>query len=232
MAIPCFLTVFELTLWVDAMIADCRRLGLEPVIIDNGSESNEAKDWLNSQSLEIIRVGHNGGARYVFSGLRERLADLDYFVVSDTDLDLSGVPDNAIEMMRLALSKNLDVAKVGLSLEISDIPDSHPLAKEIRKCEGGYWKAPCPGGAFHAAVDTTFALYASERFQILNRDFYSAIRMDRPFTARHLPWYISLDDPVSDQLLNYWRRCNNYSLWSRLMLRKHDEIMKGRETSK
>jgi hypothetical protein len=52
---------------------------------------------------------------------------------------------------------------------------------------------------FDALTDTTFALY---RYPI--KEFgYSAVRTNRPYTARHLPWYFRDDSILPDDEIYY-----------------------------
>lgn len=173
------------------MLPDVRRLGLEPVLFDNGSTWPPMVDWLAAVDCEVIRLNGNHGC-YGFFNLGVHKDQREPFVQTDCDLDLSRVPPDAIDRLRFALDRNPDVAKAGLSLEWMDITADYPLRDMVLAYEKGYWAERRPGACFRAGVGATFALYDPARFDLLDRDFYSAVRLDRPYTARHLPWYLDL----------------------------------------
>lgn len=188
----CFITTFNHRSWPEAMLVDVRRLGMEPVLFDNGSNWPPMVEWLSSVDCEVIRLNGNHGC-YGFFNLGVHKDQRQPFVQTDGDLDLSGVPSDAIERLRKALDLNPDVGKAGLSLEWLDLPDRYSLKGKAIAFESQHWSERRPGDCFRAGVGATFALYDPSRFDILDRDFYAAVRLDRPYTARHRPWYIDLD---------------------------------------
>lgn len=206
-----FLTSFNQLSWLKPMAEQCVRLGLEPVIFDNASTYEPLVEWLRNCPYPVIQAGSNTSC-YGFwqTGLYKEQAEP--YVVSDSDLDLSGVPNDAVAKLAQALADNPDVAKAGLSLEYEDIPDSFPDKVSVLAYETNYWKVPRPGG-FLAGVGATFALYLPERHGLLDADFYNAVRLDRPYTAKHLPWYLDVDN-LSDEMRQFYAKCDNTSHWS------------------
>jgi hypothetical protein len=103
--------------------------------------------------------------------------------------------------------------KAGLSLEIQDIPD-HPLTKEfVLAWESKYWEKKVDG-FYMSPVDTTFALYR-KKSSVWDID---GVRSDRPYTARHLPFYVTKDNAGED-FVNYLRTCNSSASGSHLYKR-------------
>jgi hypothetical protein len=207
----CYLTVFEQLTWPRVMAQECVRLGLDPILLDNGSTYGPLLEWLDDCPYTVIRVGHNAGC-YGFWHAGRHLSLNSEYVVSDSDLDLSRVPADAVERLRDALARNTDVAKAGLSLEIEDLPETYPFRRDVWTWERPYWTHR-RGDAWLADVGATFAVYDPRRNELLGRSFYSAVRLDRPYTARHLPWYVDFDR-LNDELRYYFSRCDNVVYWS------------------
>jgi len=192
--IKAFTTVFNVHEWPAQMIPDLKRLGLFPVLIVNGCDFPNCKEWLQSiegdDSVEVRYMDHNVGSTAVWD-LNIAHEQTERFVITDGDLDISQVPDDAIEKLNTALNRNPDVGKAGLSLRIDDVPDS-VLKNDIIGYESRHWIERREPNCFFAQVDTTFALYCPRRLHLLEADWWRAVRLDEPYTARHLPWY---EDP-------------------------------------
>lgn len=213
MKIPCYLTIFEQVTWPRRMAQECERLGLEVILLDNGSTYPPCVDWLNNCPYKVIRMEYNAGCYGFFnSGMHKDQTGP--YVLSDSDLDLSGVPNDAVARMAIAQALNPKVDKVGLSLEIDDVPESYPFYETVLKYEQPYWQSPLPGGCWYAGVGATFALYLPQRSDYGQKDvFYNAARLDRPYTAKHLPWYLDLDN-LDEENLYYYSRCDNVAHYS------------------
>ncbi|HEY0985312.1 MULTISPECIES: hypothetical protein [unclassified Schlesneria] len=209
----CYLTVYEQLTWPRQMAEECVRLGLSPVILDHGSTYPPLLKWLDECPYPVIRVAHNAGCYGFWWTGRYREMSSQY-IVSDSDLDLSQVPDDVVERLQQALAENPDVAKAGLSLEIEDIPDTYPFREQVMVWERPYWTEK-RSGAWRANIGATFALYDPARHEMLDEDFYSAVRLDRPYTARHLPWYLDFQQ-LDPELRYYFDRCDNVAYWGSL----------------
>lgn len=209
--INCYITVFEQVRWLRPLVDDVVRLGLRPVLVVNGCELPDLADYLEVTPDEVIHMGHNGGPHVLFNSWWH-LRESGYYVVTDSDLDLSGVPGDAVERLQFALDCNPDVAKAGISLEIDDVPADYRLRDTVLAYERQHWERPVPGGAFASQIDTTFALYDGRREAIRSERFYSAVRLDRPYTARHLPWYVDVGN-VDAELRHHFERCDGLSMY-------------------
>ena len=174
-----YITVKDLLDLPRAMVEDIVRLGGTPILVDNASTYPPTVEWLNSTTHRVVRMEKNKGIRaaWTIPGLTER------YVVTDCDLDLSTVPSDVFQVMHEELNRADTYTKVGLSLEINDIPDHNPDKPFILSNEGKYWNTK-EGRGYNAPIDTTFAMYRRSGW-----GGYSAIRLDRPYTARHVPWY-------------------------------------------
>lgn len=161
---------------------------IEPVIIDNGSDYPPLLQWYEeckADGIQVIRMNKNIGHKVVWSHeLLDYLGITGRYIVTDSDLDLSGVPEDFLAVMNHGLDIASNYDKCALSLEINDLPDNRHR-EHWMKCEKRYWQRPLNGQYFIAETDTTFALYREN----VRHYTLSAIRCNRPYTARHVPWY-------------------------------------------
>ena len=154
-----------------------------PLIVDNASTYPPLLEWYNDGCpVPVVRSDKNGGPRgWQQSVLREH----PYYVVTDPDLDLSGVPADVLDLLRGALEAHPEIIKAGLSLETEGLPED-ALAWSV---ERKYWASRYPSDErfWQADIDTTFAMYRTD--PVWAGQYGPSLRADRPYTARHLPWY-------------------------------------------
>lgn len=164
----------------------CAARGCEPVFIDNNSTYPPLLEYYERCPFTVMKLSVNFGHTVCWQYPVLKMLDIkERFIMTDPDLDLSGVPDDFLSVMNAGLEKYPRYDKCGLSLEINDLPDN-PEGNFIRTGpERPYWEKPLDKQYFHADTDTTFALY---RYPLGNYG-HSAIRTNRPYTARHIPWY-------------------------------------------
>jgi hypothetical protein len=173
---------------------------LTPVILDNHSNYEPLLDWYAHCPFTVIRMRENYGSHVLhLDNLFKELIHVEgEHLLTDPDLDMSGVPADFLDVMREGLALYPQYKKIGLSLEIDDLP----LSAEgcfIRRVEGKYWTLPLDGRYFMADVDTTFCLRRQ------TEHIHTALRTNRPYTARHLPWYITSFESLSDEDKNYFK---------------------------
>lgn len=128
-----------------------------------------------------------------------------YYVVTDPDIELLEVRSDMLEYYKFLLESNPSAIVVGPMLEINDIPDYYPLKQ--RAIDGHteqFWgKKPrmitykdeqLP--VLDCLIDTTFGLYRSTfPFNRHNK----GIRTYKPYSAKHLDWYIDPNNLSEDQ---------------------------------
>ncbi len=134
--------------------------GALPIIVDNASTYPPLLEWYAQYKGEVIRLNENLGpwAPWIVSGDLAR--GNDYYVVTDSDLDLAGVPVDVLEKLRDGLEKHPDMIKTGLSLEINDLPSWQEIGLENNhEWESAYWRHKTEDGWWIAITDTTFAMY-------------------------------------------------------------------------
>lgn len=189
-----FINSFNRLTWTMELLEQCKRFpDSEVVIIDNDSNYQPLLDWYATKPCEVVAQEGNFGPRGPWASDVIAHMATPLYVVTDPDLDISGVPSDALEYLQRGLSGN---CKSGLSLEIADLPDNM-LRETILQDESRYWTCHLANGFWQAPVDTTFALYNKATLDI--NDFLSGVRADRPYTARHLPWYTDPQNPTEEE---------------------------------
>jgi len=169
--------------------------GLDPVFIDNASDYKPLLDYYNHCPYEVVLMDRNCGKGVVWEqGILERLNIKGGYIVTDPDLNLIGIPDNFLDVLREGLRRYPQFNKCGFSLEINDVTDNSVYfqGKTIREWEYQFWVNPMDAEYFNASIDTTFALYNTDKFSL------DALRTNRPYTARHVPWYYDQGRPKDE----------------------------------
>jgi hypothetical protein len=162
--------------------------GCEPIFIDNNSSYLPLMEYYHHCPYMVMHMNRNYGKGVVWNPdttIFQRLGITGNYIVTDPDLDLSGIPDNFLEVLEEGLARYPAVNKCGFSLEINDITDQNKYFQglTIQEWEHQFWINPLDKDYFRASIDTTFALYNTNKFSL------DALRTNRPYTARHVPWY-------------------------------------------
>lgn len=204
--VPVFLINFNLLTWTKNMCQEISRMdGLYPVIVDNGSFYPPLLEWFENCPYEVIRLEKNYNQMVVWHLGLHLGYDSDEYIVSDPDLDLSGVPDDCLDYLRRGRQIHPHCRKIGLGITIDDLPDDSPVKANAIGWETPFWANPDGNGYYFAPVDTTFALY---RKSTDNRDFMSCMRCDKPYTVKHLPFYLT-PDTIDEELAFYLKTADN-----------------------
>lgn len=165
------------------------------IIVDNDSTYPPLLEYYEHTPHVVERMGANFGNCVVFhpeSYLKDKydLKNGQRFIVSDPDLDLSGIPTNFLQLLNHGLDKYKWAAKAGFSLRIDDL--SEEMRSNVIGWESGYW-TPLDAQFYGALIDTTFCLCRG-----FVNDF-KAIRTAPPYIARHVPWYYTPDNIPEDE---------------------------------
>ena len=164
---------------------------------------------MHAPNIQVIELGYNSGRKGIFHIVKGLQQQLDYFVVSDTDLiPYSNTPVDILSKMKDLLDRYPAYNHVGASLEINDLPNHSPLKNKVKQWEDQYWSPQTPllnNEVYSAPVDTTFAMYRKTSNVL---ELSPALRMDRPYTLQHLDWYI---DPknLPEEFRYYLKNCKN-----------------------
>ena len=173
--------------------------GISPVFVDNNSDYPPLLEYYKTTPFQVIRMDQNYGYKVVWEqGILDRLGIIGTYIVTDPDLDLSGIPDDFLSVLQAGLNRYPQFDKCGFSLEINDLPPTDFCPADYEK---QFWQRPLDDMYFEAAIDTTFALYKVPHHS------FKALRTNRPYTAKHLPWYyFDFEDMPKDEQY-YFRTC-------------------------
>lgn len=193
--IKAFIINFNRLHWPSVIADWLGRRGCDPVFVDNASDYVPLLDYYAHTSYKVINLPQNYGHTVIWqpvfeSFLKSMVGSKERYIVTDPDLDLSGIPDDWLEVLNEGLNRYRTFDKCGFSLEIRDLPSTEEGRRVREQFERKYWLLPLDEKYFDAPIDTTFALYREGARQY----FHRAIRTNRPYTARHLPWYYNYDD--------------------------------------
>ena len=169
-------------------------------VLDNQSTYPPLLDYYKKAPVKVHYLKDNHGPQHVWDGKFKDIRDADYYIVADPDCTYDNVPDDWLDVMLQAR-----VDKVGFSLEINDLPDTK-IGKAAKDHESKYWIQEHPCG-WESHIDTTFALYSKGM-----RFTYDAIRLDRPYTIKHEPWYITKEN-ITPEWRYYLDNITPVSTW-------------------
>ncbi len=180
---------------VDFLLKEPR---VEVIIYDQQSTYPPLLEYYKTCSVEVVYSETNGGPHSVWGNdLKEHLED--YFIIADSDCSYEGVPDDWLDVMLNVAKNNM---KVGFSLDL-DLPET-PLKQSIIDWESKFWINKNEYG-WIADIDTTFALYPP------NSPFtYTAIRLDKPYCIKHIPWYLN---EITEEWKYYLEHASGVSSW-------------------
>jgi len=212
MSIPIFICNRNLLTWPKNAVEWFNKIpDLRPIIIDNDSTYQPLLEWYKNCPCEVKYHKTNGGPFVAWTGYVDETVKGNkqpLYAVTDPDLDFSNIPLDMFDKIKeLYESFEFTVNKIGVSLEIEGLPEN-PYAQNAKQWEMQFWPKPittrkdkdlCVPVRF-AAIDTTFAVYCYGLGG--KRSTNSNLRMDRPYTAKHLPWYEDLNG--NNEEYNYY----------------------------
>ena len=185
------------------------------VIIDNNSTYPPLLDYFDSieSTVTLHRLNKNWG-HLVFWKNKELFEKYSkgYYVVTDADVvpDVD-CPSDFLKYFISILNYNENIAKVGFSLKIDDIPEANTNKSKILKWEFQFHQNKNSEGNYYAPIDTTFALYRPN-YAYNEKSFFAAIRTKKPYQCRHGGWYLNTNNLTEEQVY-YYSKCNESSSW-------------------
>lgn len=217
--IPVFITVRDQLHCPRNLARQCRELrNCEPILLDNGSTYPETVEWLHSGEFPAFfhqnlgnNVAWNGGHVLELGDHLRKYGD-GYFVVTDGDVDIDGLPVDLLRDMA-ALLDETEARKVALSLRIDDLPEWNPDLDKILSVEAKFWKQERNGATgqyFIADSDTHFSMYRAGD----GWGGYDGVRIGSPYIARHVPWYWDENNLTPDVEWYIRHMDSAYSTWS------------------
>jgi len=183
----------------------CFNHGLEPIIIDNCSDYLPLLEYYKTCPYQVLKLNRNYGSHAIWdANIINKLEIKDDFIITDPDLDLTGIPDDFLSVLKEGLMR-YPVVKCGFSLSLNNLPEG-----KTKEWERSLWSRPLDDQYFRAPIATTFALYRKDiRKWVLS----PSVRTNSPYTAIHIPWgYESMnfkDLPEDEQY--YFKTANETS---------------------
>ncbi len=186
------------------------------IIVDNHSTYLPLLDFyktLQAPNIQVVYLGFNSWRKGV-EYLAGKLKSYSKLVITDVDLiPYSTTPKDILSHLSSLLDKYPDYNHIGTSLEIKDLPDTNPMKRKVIQFESRYW-SPCAKQlnqeVFIADIDTTFAMYRNTSKTLLTGP---ALRTDRPYTLKHVDWYIEPNN-YSKEYHNYLSSCKSFATWA------------------
>lgn len=225
---------------------DCIKTPFEIVICDQGStfeptvefiEKMESNGTIVYRWKENLNIGRKKNKRRDDAGLSENIQDYfknhpkSNYIVCDPDVLLDNVDGDILEVYTHLLNIMPKIVTVGPVCRIDDIPDCYPLKKELLSKERGQVKAyflwtqhtiNYKGKQvkyIFDRIDTGFGmLRAGTRWQRIKSGI-EAIRTFKPYSAKHLSWYICPENLSEDQRY-YMQHASKNAHWTKWSLER------------
>ena len=195
--IKVFITVFNRVTWLIPLCEDFVKAGCEVILIDNKSTYPPLLEWYKTCPYKVIYMNKNELAWAFFTtDLYKQYKDR-YFIISDSDMDISKVPSDFVNVLFKGFERDLGSAwKVSLSYEIGDLP-KNKYTQDVIEYQQRYWDENTlnAAGYYRTWIDLGIALYdRTLRSDTPVKDgpvWYHALSAPRPYTARHMDWYLT-----------------------------------------
>ena len=127
--------------YVKQMADWCAEHNLIPIIIDNHSDYPPLLEYYYQCPYTVYRMKNNIGHKVcAILDLRKLFGITGRYIVTDPDLDLSGIPDDFLEVLNEGLDRYPDRVKCGFSLEIDDLPNTEEAHYIKNRHELDYWE--------------------------------------------------------------------------------------------
>ena len=187
--------------------------GIDPIFVDNNSDYPPLLEYYHNCPYEVLRLTQNYGHRVIWdAGVLDRLGVTGNHIITDPDIDLSGIPKDFLHVLEEGLLRYPQFDQCGFSLETEDLPNTES-GRAVRAWEAGYWKKPLDNMYFEAPIDTTFALCKQ-------RDYvFWGIRTNRPYIAKHVPWYYTDLTQLPDDEAYYFKTANGSFSWKERLMK-------------
>ena len=210
MTMPVFINVYNRSSTTIKLADQVARLGGDPILIDNNSDWEPLLDWYSTCPYRVVRLQHNLGhlAPWTSGVVAESKAE--FYAVSDCDLDLDGVPDDAFQRLLIPFTWRNGIIKSGFSLRIDDLP---PWQHTVKRWESRFWtkRTPC-GQWYYSPIDTTFAVRERKTPHDIATRVVGVRSVRSAITIRHVPWYLDGNN-LDEENAHYFATANGSNSW-------------------
>jgi hypothetical protein len=212
MKLKAFIIMFNRLTWPILLAKQLNDFGCEVILLDNGSTYKPLLDWYKQCSYKVISLSHIVSEWDELLKLIYQIFNDRFFIISDPDIDISSVPNNFKDVLFLGLNQH-NILKCGLSLSIIDLPKNSYTDKIINH-ESKFWKIKTKYGFYKSDISTTLALYDMKKYK--SNNFLSAVRAPIPYTAKHLPWYLTKETISTEEI--FYIESTKKNNWSKYLM--------------
>lgn len=183
---PVIINNFNRLTTTKKLCEDLTKLGYtQVVVLDNLSDYPPLLQWYQECPYRIVRLNRNMGELAIYdSDLINEWSQGSWIAYTDSDIQLNSMtpPDFILHLQRLG--EKYGINKVGLALQIDDLPQDIDYRINVKNWETKYWANMLEPGVFAGEIDTTFCV-----IRVGLPAQYEALRVGGNYTARHIPWY-------------------------------------------
>lgn len=156
----------------------------EILIVDNGSTYEPLLEWYETKPCEIIKTINNGHLSPWMIDLPKKL-NSKFYVVTDSDLDLSITPKDSLMYLKEKLEKHQEYTRIGLSLKNWEVSENSPYHNFLKNWSITNWDVNSvnDGLLINQQIDTTFAIYDIDK-----NHRGSSCSTYLPYSVNHIPW--------------------------------------------
>jgi len=219
LSIPVIIINFNQLYYLEKLISFLIKRKFENIIIlDNQSSYPPLLQYYKSieSQITIHYLNDNLGHKVFYQKLElfNKYAKGYYFLTDADVVPNENLPENFPAEMLAILDKYFRATtKVGMALQIDNIPDTFPLKTEVIKWEERFWMKELEPQVYRADIDTTFALYKPGYFYKYQSDFIKGIRLAGYYTSKHGGWYKDRNN-LTEEELYYQKTANVSSSWN------------------
>lgn len=181
-------------------------------ILDNDSTYPPLLEFYKTTNHKVVYLGENVGYKALWKQDLFKQFETGYYVYTDSDvIPTEKCPTNLIEELYNVLKRHRAIEKAGVSLKISDLPDSFDQKEKVIEWETKHWEKEIEKDLYDAPVDTTFALYRP--YAKGEAEVCKAYRLGGKFTFLHLPWYNNSNQLPEEEVYYKETILKNQSHW-------------------
>lgn len=219
--IPFIINNFNQLFYLKQLVSFLLKSGFKNIIIiDNNSSYSpllEYYEYLESNGEVIVKkLNGNLGHRALYSQNKiMKMYCKGYYFLSDADcVPYPELPyDFPSKMIDLLDKYFLKISKVGLALNLEDIPNHYKLKDQVLKWERRFSKNQIEQDVYEVPVDTTFALYKpSYGLRLVRSPFLNGLRLAGKYKIKHGGWYEDTNNP-SEEHLYYQKTASTVGSW-------------------
>lgn len=179
-------------------------LDLDLIVLDMGSTYEPFWDYINRMNFQVHSFQLPRGPRELWTGGHLQKLGSGPFFISDGDIDYDLVHSTAFEKMRELSQKYPWIPKVGLALDLGELPKDRE-GERIQSWEQRNWIFEIEKDVYLAGLDTTIAYYPN---RIKSFFYRPALRIGGQWTANHYPWQ-EREDTYSAEVRFYHSKASN-----------------------